>query len=128
MDGAPREKIPESAGGSMTADRYGNLFADISASTGAAEEEFAALFERPGLKIERIVSRGQASPEAFWYDQPRNEWVIVLKGSAGLRFEDEAAERTLSAGDYVFIPAGKRHRVEWTAPAEPTVWLAVHFE
>jgi cupin 2 domain-containing protein len=112
----------------VTTIQAGNLFADISTASSPENEDFAGILARPGLKIERIVSHGQASPPGFWYDQPQNEWVIVLKGSAGLRFEDEAAARTLNAGDYVFIPAGKRHRVEWTAPAEPTVWLAVHFD
>ncbi len=106
----------------------GNLFADISAANGPENEDFSAILAKPGLKIERIVSRGHNSPPGFWYDQPQNEWVAVLKGSAGLRFEDESAARTLNAGDYAFIPARKRHRVEWTAPAEPTVWLAVHFD
>ncbi len=111
----------------VTVVQAGNLFADISAA-GAGDEEFGEILARPGLKIERIVSHGHASPPGFWYDQPQNEWVIVLKGSARLRFEDEATGRALNAGDYVFIPARKRHRVEWTEPAEPTVWLAVHFE
>jgi cupin 2 domain-containing protein len=111
----------------VTAVQAGNLFADIPAA-GARDEEFSEILARPGLKIERIVSHGHASPPGFWYDQPQNEWVIVLKGSARLRFEDEAGERALAAGDYVFIPAGKRHRVEWTSAEEPTIWLAVHFE
>jgi cupin 2 domain-containing protein len=105
----------------------GNIFSFNSAG-GEAEEEFTGLLARPGLKIERIISRGQASPPDFWYDQPWNEWVIVLEGSATLRFEDEREGRPLGAGDYVFIPARKRHRVEWTDPRKPTVWLAVHFE
>ena len=100
----------------------------MPAAGAAGDEDFAEILGRPGLKIERIVSHGHASPPGFWYDQPQNEWVIVLKGSAGLRIEDEAGERALAAGDYVFIPAGKRHRVEWTGELEPTVWLAVHFE
>ena len=105
----------------------GNLFADVSVAS-AGEEAVSEIFARPGLKIERIISQGQASPPEFWYDQAWNEWVIVLKGSATLRFEDEPATRSLGAGDYVFIPAKKRHRVEWTEPQQPTVWLAVHFE
>ncbi len=112
----------------MTAVQAGNLFADIPAAGGTQAEDFAEILGRPGLKIERIVSHGHASPPGFWYDQPQNEWVIVLKGSARLRFEDEAGARAMAAGDYVFIPAGKRHRVEWTSAQEPTVWLAVHFE
>jgi cupin 2 domain-containing protein len=107
--------------------RTGNLFADVSAA-GAGEEEFTEILARPGLKIERIISHGQASPLEFWYDQAWNEWVLVLSGSATLRFEDEPATRALGAGDYVFIPARKRHRVECTDLDRPTVWLAVHFE
>ena len=105
----------------------GNLFADVSAAS-EAEEAFSEILARPGLKIERIISRGQASPQGFWYDQAWNEWVIVLEGSATLQFEDEPARQALGVGDYVFIPARKRHRVEWTEPQQPTVWLAVHFE
>jgi cupin 2 domain-containing protein len=111
---------------SMTV-RAGNLFADVSAA-GTEEEAFREILARPGLKIERIISHGQASPPEFWHDQAWNEWVIVLKGSAILRFEDEPATRALGEGDYVFIPARKRHRVEWTERQQPTVWLAVHFE
>ena len=107
--------------------RAGNLFADVSAAS-AGEESFREIFSWPGLKIERIVSHGQASPPEFWYDQAWNEWVIVLKGGATLQFEDEPATRALGEGDYVFISARKRHRVEWTEPQQPTVWLAVHFE
>jgi cupin 2 domain-containing protein len=110
--------------------RAGNLFADVADVSAASigEEAFSEILARPGLKIERIISQGQTSPPGFWYDQAWNEWVIVLKGNAKLQFEHEPAARTLSTGDYVFIPARKRHRVEWTEPQQPTVWLAVHFE
>ena len=101
----------------------GNLFGDVSAAS-AGKEAFSEVLARPGLKIERIISRGQASPTEFSYDQAWNEWVIVLKGSATLQFEDEPATRALGEGDYVFIPARKRHRVEWTEPQQPTIWLA----
>jgi cupin 2 domain-containing protein len=85
------------------------------------------LFENlPGARIERIVSTGQASPPGFWYDQEQAEWVLLLSGSAGLLIEGEDAPRVLGPGDYVEIPARKKHRVEWTDPKEPTVWLAVH--
>jgi cupin 2 domain-containing protein len=94
----------------------------------ADEEAFSENFARPGLKIERIISRGQVSPTDFWYDQAWNEWVIVLKGSATLQFEGEPTTRALGVGDYVSSLAKKRHRVEWTEPQKPTVWLAVHFE
>jgi cupin 2 domain-containing protein len=101
-----------------------NIFQDIPRR--AANEQVEALLARPGLRIERIVSTGQASPAGFWYDQPQDEWVIVLRGAAALLVEGEA-ERTLGPGDFLFLPAHKRHRVTWTAPDEPTVWLAVHF-
>ena len=108
----------------------GNLFADVADVSVAnkGEETFSEILARPGLKIERIISQGQISPPGFWYDQAWNEWVIVLKGSATLQFEHEPAARSLGIGDYVFIPARKRHRVEWTDPQQQTVWLAVHFE
>jgi cupin 2 domain-containing protein len=79
----------------------------------------------PGLRIERIVSCGQASPPGFHYDQPHAEWVAVLSGSADLRFADEPEPRRLVAGDTVLIDPHRRHRVEHTD--SPTVWLAIHF-
>lgn len=93
-----------------------------------ADEHFSDLLVRPGTRIERIVSRGHASPPGFWYDQPRGEWVLVLAGRAGLRFESEAEARILDPGDWLDIPPHCRHRVEWTASEEPTVWLAVHYD
>ena len=86
-----------------------------------------ALLTRPGLRIERIVSRGQASPSGFWYDQPEAEWVMVLAGAARLRFQDEAEARVLGPGDSLDIAPHRRHRVEWTDPAVATVWLAVFY-
>ena len=102
----------------------GNLFAGVPVRL--AREEITTLLSSPALRIERIVSRGQASPPGFWYDQAQAEWVIVLAGSARLRFADEDTDRSMQAGDYVHIPAHRRHRVEWTDPAQATVWLAVH--
>ncbi|WP_371679126.1 hypothetical protein [Microvirga sp. KLBC 81] len=51
----------------------------------------------------------------------------MLSGSAGLLFEDESTPKELKRGDYLLVPAGRRHRVEWTDGTEPTIWLAVHF-
>ena len=102
----------------------GNLYADLLAA--ASEEQFTELFARPGVRIERIVSTGQASPPGFWYDQPHAEWVLLLKGAARLLFEEEGAPRLLRAGDYLAIAPHRRHRVEWTDPQQATVWLAVH--
>ena len=79
------------------------------------------------VRIERIVSTGQASPKDFWYDQDEAEWVVVLTGEAKLSFEGEAQARHLKPGAHVTIPAHRRHRVEWTTPNEPTVWLAVFY-
>ena len=93
----------------------------------AAAERLDALLTRPGLRIERIVSQGQASPPGFWYDQAEGEWVLLLAGAARLRFADEADERTLGPGDWVHIAAHRRHCVAWTDPARPAVWLAVFY-
>ena len=100
-----------------------NIFADLPAAS--VEEELTDLLARPGLRIERIVSTGQASPPGFWYDQPHDEWVILLSGGAGLAIDGED-EMRLEPGDYVYLPAHTRHRVTWTDATVPTVWLAVH--
>ena len=102
----------------------GNIFSDIAAR--GADEQVTELLASPHVRIERIVSRGHASPPDFWYDQDRTEWVLVLDGAAALRFEGEDGARMLQRGDYLLIPAHARHRVEWTDPAQATVWLAVH--
>jgi len=102
----------------------GNLFTVLSHDR--TREHVTELLHVDDVKIERIVSHGQASPPGFWYDQDWAEWVLVLNGSAGLLVEGEAAPRHLRQGDYLYIPAHTRHRVEWTAAHEPTVWLAVH--
>ena len=102
----------------------GNLFRDIAPA--GAEEEITALLTTRHLRIERIVSHAHASPPGFWYDQDQAEWVMVMTGSAGLLLDGEAAPRRLGPGDYILIPAHLRHRVEWTAADQPTVWLAIH--
>jgi cupin 2 domain-containing protein len=104
----------------------GNLFAGIVHD--AENERFDTLVERGGVLIERIVSTGQASPPGFWYDDAREEWVVLLAGAATLEFEDTATpQRRLLPGDHVHIPAHCRHRVSWTDPTVPSVWLAVYF-
>jgi cupin 2 domain-containing protein len=102
-----------------------NLFAPIAPES--TEEIFQVLLETGFFRLERIVSTGQATPPGEWYDQETHEWVALLTGSAGLRFEDEPELRVLRPGDYLLIPAHRRHRVEWTDPAGPTVWLALHY-
>lgn len=100
-----------------------NLLANLPKSL--PEELTTVLQEGNRVRIERIVSTGHRSPEGFWYDQPENEWVVVLVGAARLRFEDRVVE--MKPGDAINIPAHQKHRVEWTSPNEPTVWLAVFY-
>jgi len=77
------------------------------------------------VRVERIVSNGQASPEGFWYDQEESEWVVVLTGSAKLRLADPEELVDMGPGDSLHIAAHRRHRVEWTSSKKPTIWLAV---
>src|ERR1700722_6921598 len=101
-----------------------NLFADLPNEI--PDELIETLLQAKTVRIERIVSRGHVSPPDFWYDQPENEWVVLLRGAARLRFEEHVIE--LEPGNYVDIPAHQKHRVDWTTPNEPTVWLAVFYE
>jgi cupin 2 domain-containing protein len=102
-----------------------NLFSNIPDDL--ADELLETLLDAESVRIERIVSHGHASPEGFWYDQEQHEWVVVLRGAARLQFDDDDKLVEMRPGDYVNIPAHKRHRVEWTIPDAPTVWLAVHY-
>lgn len=102
----------------------GNIFTDVPRHLAA--EQFIELLSAPHLRIERIVSTGHSSPPGHFADQDWAEWVLVLQGLAKVRVEGEAEPRLLGRGDYMHIPARVRHRVEWTSPDEPTVWLAVH--
>lgn len=88
-------------------------------------ERIDVLLTRPGARIERIVSFGQGSPPGFWYDQDRDEFVVLLSGAAAVLFDGEVTPRRLRPGDWLHIPAHVRHRVEWTSSSEPSVWLAV---
>lgn len=103
----------------------GNIFEKLPADT--SRENFEDIFLAPNMRVERIVSNGQATPPGNWYDQDWDEWVIVLQGSAGVRLDDQAEIIGLQPGDYIYLKAHHRHRVEWTDPAEPTIWLALHF-
>jgi cupin 2 domain-containing protein len=103
----------------------GNLFADIGESL--RNELVETILQAPGFRIEKIVSHGHSSLEDFWYDQEEHEWVMLLKGSAVLRFEDQSESMTMTPGNYITIAKHQRHRVEWTDPEEETIWLAVHY-
>jgi cupin 2 domain-containing protein len=103
--------------------RRGSLLVGLPPSQ--AEERIDRLVDG-AVRIERIVSTGQSSPPGFWYDQPDDEFVVLLAGAARLRFEADDLGLDLAPGDWVEIPARTRHRVEWTQADPPTVWLAVH--
>lgn len=90
------------------------------------QELFEQLMKNEDVKIERIISRGHRSPASGWYDQEKNEWVLVLRGRAILSFENEAPMH-LNEGDFVNIPPHKKHKVDWTDPDHETIWLAVHY-
>ena len=90
-------------------------------------EVFERLLETPAFRLERIVSTGQQTPPGEWYDQDRPEWVVLLSGSARLRFEDPAQLIEMSPGQWVHIPAHSRHRVEWTDPNVESIWIALHY-
>lgn len=92
-----------------------------------SEEVFDTIYSTDNVMIERIVSRGHASPEGFWYDQKKNEFVLVVKGSAGLKLENENDIVVLKPGDYFNIGAHVKHRVEWTDSTCETIWLAVYY-
>ncbi len=103
-----------------------SLFAELPEHL--PEELFTTLLQTPHFRIERIVSQGHVSPTDFWYDQAEHEWVVVLKGAARLGFEGEQQSVEMRPGDFLHIPAHQKHRVEWTTPDEPTVWLAIFYE
>ena len=101
-----------------------NIFASIPQRLD--QELVEILLENKDVCIERIISKGHTSPDSGWYDQPKNEWVMVLKGEAVITFQDEPEIR-LAAGSYIDIAAHKKHRVSWTDPNNETIWLAVHY-
>jgi cupin 2 domain-containing protein len=101
-----------------------NIIADLPSHL--PEELTQTLLQTSNLRIERIISHGRSSPSNFWYDQEEDEWVIVLTGSAKLQFKDRSVD--MKPGDYIHIRAHQQHRVQWTTPDEPTVWLAIFFK
>lgn len=104
----------------------GNLFAGIPSDL--PDELLEVLMQRPGMRIERIVSRGHRSPDDFWYDQDEREWVLLVSGRARLQLEGQTDLIELTAGDYLEIPAHLKHRLQWTDPDHDTVWLAFFYD
>ncbi len=101
-----------------------NIFANIPDTLN--NEVFQTLSQNAGVRIERIISQGQATPEGEWYDQEWDEWVLLLSGEAELLFYGNDIPFRMKPGDYIMIPSHRRHRVTWTDPQVQTVWLAVH--
>ena len=89
------------------------------------KELFESLVSADNILIERIISTGQTTPPGEWYDQDQDEWVILLQGLASLSYAD-GSEIKLTTGDYLFIPAHQKHRVEYTSSEPPCIWLAIH--
>jgi len=111
----------------MASANHANLFDNLPDKP-AADEIVDELLKNTHVRIERIVSSGQASPPGFWYDQAQAEWVLLVQGSAEIRFEDEPIAQALKPGDYLYIAPHRRHRVELTQTEPQTVWLAIHIE
>ena len=105
--------------------RCGNIFHNLPQVK--EKEIFQPLFKDKKLKVERIISMGQATKEGRWLRQKRDEWVLLLRGKAVLKFFGTEGLLKLRSGDYVFIPKNLRHRVEWTDPKNRSVWLAFYF-
>jgi len=103
-----------------------NIFSGLPKSP-LVEEILEKLVDSKSVRIERIISEGHSSPKGLWYDQDKDEWVVLLTGSAGLLFEGSDEVIVLLPGDWINIPAHVKHRVDWTDPTEKTIWLAVHY-
>lgn len=103
-----------------------NIF-QLLPALGKRSEVFETLFENKTLRIERITSVDMQSDDCDWYDQDHDEWVIVLQGEGGLRFDDDSRV-VLKAGDYLHIPAHRRHLLTHTSADPACIWLAIHFE
>jgi cupin 2 domain-containing protein len=106
----------------MCVEKY-NIFDEIIVDK--SEEKFFEIFKNETIKVEKIVSNGQKSPENFWYEQEKSEFILLLEGFAILEFENREVE--LKKGDYLNIKAMEKHRVKFTSLDEPTVWFAVFY-
>ena len=106
-----------------------NIF-EVSGLENQTQELFETILSRGepgqpgGMKLERIVSFGQPTPPGTYYDQPWDEWVMVVRGNAVLAYEN-GHQAGLSEGDYLLLEAGQKHRVEYTS--DDCIWLALHF-
>lgn len=103
--------------------QMGNIFQSILPPDN--EEQVDVLHELSGVRIERIVSHEHKSDDGFWYQQSEDEWVYLVEGEGELLFEQDQKRVVMQKGDYCFIPAGVRHRVERTKEDSKTIWLAI---
>ncbi|NLN95503.1 MAG: cupin domain-containing protein [Bacteroidales bacterium] len=105
---------------------YKNNIFEISEVIQRSEDEvFETLFYGNNIRVERIISTGQTTPEDQWYDQDTDEWVVLLQGEARLSFENEE-DVFLKKGDYMLIQSRKKHKVSYTSTDPACIWLAIH--
>ncbi len=97
-----------------------NLFSPNS--NNPKEEQFETLLKTSNIHIEKITSHGQTSDE--WYEQDRDEWVVLIEGEGHLLYED-GKEIQLLKGEHILIPKMQKHKVIYTS--SPAIWLAIHF-
>ena len=126
MPGAGRRTIPMVMSEDRQQTGLKNIFPRLPEP--AAAETIETLLQSGNFRLERIVSHGHTSDKDFWYNQEQAEWVILLSGGARLLFADQNEEIELHPGDYLNIPTQQKHRVTWTDPEQPSVWLAIHYE
>ena len=105
--------------------KSGNIYSHMTQAVN--DEIFDTILSSDRCEIQRIISKGHKSPSGYWYDQERDEWVILLRGAATLKFNNGNKIIEMMPGDYIHIPAHCKHRVESTDPDIETIWLAVHF-
>lgn len=106
--------------------KVSNIFQNIPKDF--KEEFFENLLENENFRIERIVSLGNITPKSEWLVQEETEFVILLSGTAKLIFFENNETVYMKTGDYILIPIGTKHRVDWTDESDYSVWLAVHFK
>lgn len=104
---------------------FGDLLSGIPDASGG--ELFETLSDSGAVRVERIITQGQATAAGVWSDQTWHEWVLLVKGEALLMIEGELEPHRLLPGQWMLLPAHCRHRVEWTLPGQNTVWLALHW-
>jgi len=104
-----------------------NIYDKPELSADTQNEVFDILCNSNSVRIERIISSGQVTPSGSWYNQELNEWVLLIRGTAVLEFENSGEVR-LSDGDYLTIPSGIKHRVTYTSTNPSCIWLAVHYK